>query len=71
MISYRYARYVKPHYELTSQVGRVVHTGPGRDVEDRQRPLVRRVITIDCRTCAHCDALHYAPAALVTVERWI
>ena len=71
MLSSRYARDVQPHDVLTAQVGRIVHTGPV--LHNREAPglPVRRVITIDCRTCAHCDALHYAPAALVTVDRSI
>ena len=71
MVSSRYARDVQPHDVLTARVGRIVHTGPVLHNREALGLPVRRVITIDCRTCAHRDALHYPPAALVTVQRWI
>ena len=71
MISSRYARDVQPHDVLTAQVGRIVHTGSVLHNTEAPGLPVRRVITIDCRTRAHRDALHYPPAALVTVQRWI
>ena len=53
MISSRYARDVQPHDVLTAQVGRIAHTGPVLHNREALGLPVRRVITIDCRTCAH------------------